>query len=560
MAQRSIRIAGTGAVDLFRLDASGTQNITWSLPAITLQGGILRFRNNNAATYNHSMAADLHVATGGAVIENNGGTGVQSITLSGSLTGSDALVYAADATGSTRQLSITSSNNPFGGNWSVFHAGSGTAILRAAAANALGTGTVTVGNGGQLLNDHVSGLDSLAGVALGGENAALKLNQPWNKPTASLAMNAGTSVAEVGNAESTIGNLSGVAGASLRGTGAASTLTVNQTTDQWFGGTVGPDLHLIKSGPAGLTLAGALNESLKLTTTQGRLTLAGEPEIITSVTQTGGELALKLSDETTPPLTLTGDYLHTAGVLRVNLPVTGFVTGVPYPLVAYAGVLTGQPPVEFTEPAPFIMNYGSGSNSMITVTFYEAALLITVASPPEGGTVSEGGFHHPGSHTVVTATPTAGWQFYGWQGDGVLDVGNPVASILMDESKTVTAYFITDFEAWTRSYGLSDDDALPGADPDGDGMINDLEFRLGFDPNDRNSTLRLSIRRSGSGDLILKINRVIAEGTFTLETASSPAGPWDGEIPVAVIAPEWDHEVTLPVAGNIGFFRLRYVP
>jgi hypothetical protein len=84
-------------VDLPRFDASGTQNITWSLPAITLEnGGVLRFRNNNAATYNHTMAAALHVGSGGGRIQNNGGSGVQNITLSGALSGTAAGLCAGE--------------------------------------------------------------------------------------------------------------------------------------------------------------------------------------------------------------------------------------------------------------------------------------------------------------------------------------------------------------------------------------------------------------------------------------------------------------------------------
>jgi hypothetical protein len=411
-----------------------------------------------------------------------------------------------------------------------------------------------------LHNDHATGINSLAGVVLAGKNATIKLNQPWNNPAASLAMTGDTTVAEISNATSAIGNLSGVSSATVQGSGIDSALTVHQTSDQEFGGNVGSDLQLIQAGPARLALSGGLDASLRITATNGTLALVGSPASITSVTQSGGALELKLTDPDTPPLTLTGDYVHTAGVLRVKPPAAGFVTGVPYPLVAYEGSLSGEPPVELVEPAPFIVNYGSGSNSIITVTFEDALLLTTAASPPEGGTVEGGGFHPPDAEPTITAIPAPGWQFDGWEGEGVVDAEHPVSTVIMDASKTITAHFITDFEAWTRSHGLSGDDALPGADPDGDGMTNELEFRFAFDPNDPNSRLTLAIRNGVQGSLILTINRVIQDGTFTLETAASPAGPWVGEIPVPVAAPAWNHEVTVPMTGDIGFFRLRYSP
>ena len=56
----------------------------------------------------------------------------------------------------------------------------------------------------------------LAGVLLDGTNATLKLNQPWSNSAAGLVLNGEASVAEVGNAASVIGNLSGVSSAILR--------------------------------------------------------------------------------------------------------------------------------------------------------------------------------------------------------------------------------------------------------------------------------------------------------------------------------------------------------
>ncbi len=560
MAGRSLRVRGPGTLDLPRLGASGTQNINWSMPDLTLDdGGTLRFRNNNGATYNHTLGAAISVGSGGGAVFNNGGTGVQSLTLGGSFSGTGDLTCSADS-GTIRQLSITRPDNPFSGDWSVAHAGGGTTILRAAAANALGSGMVIVGNGGQLLNSATGGLDSLGGVVLEGTDATLKLDQPWDQPAADLAMAGGTPVAELGDAASAIGNLSGVPDAVLRGTGAASVLTVNQTLDREFAGTVGPDVKLIKSGPANLTLSGAFDPGLDLTTADGVLDLAGAPVSVASLTQAGGDVALKLVDPSTPPLSLSGDYAHVSGVLRIGLPPGGYVAGVPYPVVAYAGSLAGQPAVEFLDPAPATVDYGGGSNSLITVTFQDAVLLSTVASPPEGGTVDGGGFYPPGTEASVTATPAPGWQFYGWEGEGVVDAEHPVSGVIMDVAKTVTALFITDYEAWTRTHGLLDDDALPGADPDVDDMDNDLEFRFGFDPNDANSRLRMTIHRDAAGELILTINRVITKGTFLLERSNSPAGPWDEGTIVPVISAASDHELTAPVGAESGFFRLRYVP
>ena len=207
MGQRSLRITAPGSIlDLFRVDASGTQNITWSLPAITLEnGGVLRFRNNNAATYNHSLAAGLAIGTGGGTIQNNGGTGVQNITLGGALSGTSPLAYAVGA-GTTRQLTVASAANSFSGNWTVTHAGAGSAILGAGAVGALGTGTVTLNANARLLSGVEGSLDSLAGVTVAQAGSVLDLaNQSWRNPAASLTVTNGLVL--VGGGQVSVGTL-----------------------------------------------------------------------------------------------------------------------------------------------------------------------------------------------------------------------------------------------------------------------------------------------------------------------------------------------------------------
>jgi uncharacterized repeat protein (TIGR02543 family) len=154
--------------------------------------------------------------------------------------------------------------------------------------------------------------------------------------------------------------------------------------------------------------------------------------------------------------------------------------------------------------------------------------------------------------------PAPGWQFEGWDGEGVEDIESPSTTIVMDGARTVTAHFITDYVAWTRGHDLVADDALPGADPDADGMSNDLEYHLGFDPMNPGSRLTMSIGRRADNSLELTINRVIPDGTFMIETAPSPAGPWANGTPVMVAVPEWNHRVAVPGSGNTRFFRLRY--
>ncbi len=563
MDQRSLRISGSGLVDLWRIDANNNLNLIWPLPAVTLEnGGTLRVRNNNAKTYNHTVNAAVHAGPGGGEFTSTGGTGEQNTILSGALTGSGPLHFrAADGGSATRGLFVTSGNNSYGGDWTVSRSsGSGVALLRADAANALGTGRVIVGKSGRLLNNHATGLDSLAGVTLDGVGATLALAQPWHNPAAELIMAGGAPLAELADAASVIGNLSGIPAAILRGTGENSSLTVHQTMDQQFAGEIGPDLQLTKSGPARLELSGGLDANVRLTAAQGELALAGDAAEIVTLEQTGGDVSVKLLDETTAPLTVSGDYVHSGGVLRVAFPDSGIEVGASYPIVVYGGSLTGQPPVEFTGAAPAVVDYGSGSDSAITVTFLAEVSLIVDASPEEGGSVSGGGIYQNGDTAEIEAVPASGWRFAGWAGEGVEDAESPTTTVLMDESKTVTAHFVHDsdpYQAWAESHGLAGEEALRSADPDGDGLDNELECLLGLDPTDPNSTLRLSILPGPEDNFTLVINRVIPEGAFTIESAASPAGPWAEALIVPLAEPGWNHEVTVPDTGERRFFRLR---
>lgn len=441
----SLRVKSGGVLDLARLHASTNQNVSYNLPATTVEnGGTIQFRCSTGSS-THTVAAALAFA-GPATLRLTGGGYDNDANLTGTLSGGGNVSVLSDtgAGGGTyvRQVSINKADNPFSGDWSVTHSGGGDelAALRAGASNALGTGTVTVGTRAQLINDHATGLDSLSGVILNGAASSLLLNQPWSNTAARLDLAGGSPVVRLGNAASAIGDLSGSTGV-IQGSGTSSSLTVNQTGDRVFSGNLGASLRFVKSGPATLTLAGSLDPALALGVHSGTL-VPPAGSTIGSLQQNGGSLRLALpASPAAAALTLTGALTHTGGSIDVDV-ASAPLTDTPYTLLRYQGALGGTPEVAVHDNSGSgllaVVSLGGGSDSAITVLFIEPP-------PPEytltytaggGGSisgaspqiVSEGNDGQP-----VTAVPDPGYSFVQWS-DGSTSATRTDTNITSDLS------------------------------------------------------------------------------------------------------------------------------
>ncbi|HEY1123653.1 MAG TPA: hypothetical protein VGE67_18700, partial [Haloferula sp.] len=193
---KSVTIQSGAVLDLARLHSSSTQAVTWNLPPVTIQsGGELQFRSSTG-TSNHTLAASIAVA-GTTTIDNTGGGYGQNIDLSGVFSGSGTVSYKTANSGSattTRILALKSATSPFSGNWFIQHGvttGDDFGALRADAANALGTGTVTLDTRAQLINNAANGLDSLSGITLQQATSSANLGAGWTNPAGVLTMNGG---------------------------------------------------------------------------------------------------------------------------------------------------------------------------------------------------------------------------------------------------------------------------------------------------------------------------------------------------------------------------------
>ena len=70
-------------------------------------------------------------------------------------------------------------------------------------------------------------------------------------------------------------------------------------------------------------------------------------------------------------------------------------------------------------------------------------ILITVSSPNRGGSTMGAGSYELGAQVMISATPSPGFSFDRWEGEGVASVSSNVTSVSMDKDKNITAVFLT---------------------------------------------------------------------------------------------------------------------
>ena len=68
-------------------------------------------------------------------------------------------------------------------------------------------------------------------------------------------------------------------------------------------------------------------------------------------------------------------------------------------------------------------------------------LLLTNSSPSAGGTTSGGGSYPSEENAQISASPSPGYAFIGWSGEGVNDSYSASTTVLMSEDRNLTANF-----------------------------------------------------------------------------------------------------------------------
>jgi len=157
---------------------------------------------------------------------------------------------------------------------------------------------------------------------------------------------------------------------------------------------------------------------------------------------------------------------------------------------------------------------------------WQSEFLLTVSNGI-GGTVSypPGDWFVLGSNVTVVANPAPGYAFASWTGDS--QSTSPTLNLVMNQPYTLTANFTADSDGdglpdeWERAW-FGNLNALPDADPDGDGRSNLQESHDGTNPLVAD-ILRIENLQLAGGNSILAVSnntgtRYNVERTITLPT------------------------------------------
>ncbi len=224
-------------------------------------------------------------------------------------------------------------------------------------------GTLAVGHASALQNSTLNPtagsvtFTGITGTAIGGLKGSVNLSLQ-NNASAAVTLTAG------GNNQSTLysGNLSGAGALVKAGTGA---LVLSGTSSHAGGTSVNAGTLLAQGSHAasGMTVAGGtlLHADQVLSTTS-----------YASLTETSGKITVDVSTAGIDAFNVTGNASFSGGVIELSL-LGQPPLNTPLPLVTYGGTLTGLPTISTTSRLAWTLNPGTGTNSVLTITFTTGA-------------------------------------------------------------------------------------------------------------------------------------------------------------------------------------------
>lgn len=143
--------------------------------------------------------------------------------------------------------------------------------------------------------------------------------------------------------------------------------------------------------------------------------------------------------------------------------------------------------------------------------------------------------------TAVTAIPASGYGFLNWS-DGVMAAARTDTNVMAALAVTANFEVTSAYLVWISGYpSLIGTDAEPGADPDMDGVINQLEFATNLNPTSGNP----KVLESGSGTdglPLIEIREFSGERRLVIEYLRRTGDPDLSYIPQfnpGLLLPDW---------------------
>lgn len=441
----SLTVTGGAVLRLFRTNGGGNINVTNTIPGLTVDGATIK-PASSSGSITQILANQVTLANAVTVEMNDTGGFTNQLTFTNGYTGSGTLtLQRGGTTGSGRNVNINGTNSTSGYSGNVTASGNvstDTLALNINTTSGWGTGSLTV--------------NQWCTAAFG---AAI------TSTTSALAVNA-NGIVNLGNFSSSIGSLSGGTGGIVQGTGTSSALTITQTSDTTFAGTLGftagNALSFTKNGASNLVFSGTVNPAIPFTLNDGGLGFGTKS--ISSLTQNGGQLLLNVGTSSADLTTITGAYTCNSGgiTIQVGSPPT---LNAPYTLLTYGSFSGTNPPVTVTglSTTRLTSNVTYGANN-ISVTFSGSPASIKWTGAQPGG--------------VWDINNTQNWDNAGnadkyFEFDTVTfdDNATGTTGVVLDGNATPTAVV---FDNDTKNYTLTGTGSIIGAATltlSGDGVV-----------------------------------------------------------------------------------------
>ena len=310
----------------------------------------------------------------------------------------------------------------------------------------------------------------------------------------------------------------------------------------WDSGNFGASLQTL--GPAGGVyfhqMVGRVDAAGKVKLNFGILGLSGTYGMGAAIYEAtpGGSLA------TTWSALATGTYDEAAGSAQVLETATDIAAGTPIAIAFWRWA--GSPGIDNVALSITYANRAPTDIALAGSSIAENNLVgdvvgtLSTTDPDSGDThtysfVSGDGDTDNASFEIDGSTLKANVVFdYETQASYSIRVRSTDAgSLFTEKTFTITVTDVaeqTPQQAYLASFGLSGDDLLGTADPDGDGMDNDAEFAFGTNPVSGAS--RAVTLTSGTGEIILTYLQRKTGVTYTVKSLSDLTTPFDSGTPV----------------------------